>query len=93
MKKIIIVISIVVVLGAFLTYQMLSLASHQCSLCIDFNGRTECPTALGPTEKEALEEAHRNACAVLSSGVTQVLACNRTEGYNVKCEAKFELAK
>lgn len=84
---------IVVVLGGFLTYQMLSLASYECSLCIEFNGRKECPTALGPSEKEALEEAHRNACAILSSGVTQVLACNRSEAFNVKCEPKFELAK
>lgn len=73
---------------SFLTFQMLSLAQTECRLCIEFKGRKECPQAFGPTREQALEEAHRNACAVLASGVTEVLACNRAERTEISCEAK-----
>jgi len=84
-QKTIIVVIIVAGLVGFLTYEMLSLGQIECKLCIDFNGRRDCPTALGPNEEEAIAEAHRNACAKLSSGVTDTLACNRSERTQINC--------
>jgi len=88
MKKAMIALFIVVGLGGLLTYKMLSLAQIECRLCIEFKGRKECPTALGPNENEAMDEAHRNACALLASGVTEVLACNRSERTEISCKAR-----
>lgn len=79
------VLLILTAFGAFLTYEMLKLGDIECQLCIEFKSQTHCSTALGPTEKEALDEAHRNACAILASGVTEVLACNRAPRSNIQC--------
>lgn len=86
MKKPLLVIIILAAFGGFLTYKMLHLAEIQCSLCIEFNGKRQCSEAMGPTEDEARTEAHRNACAVLASGVTEVVACNRAEEQDIICQ-------
>ncbi|PIR23562.1 MAG: hypothetical protein COV44_02235 [Deltaproteobacteria bacterium CG11_big_fil_rev_8_21_14_0_20_45_16] len=89
-QKSIIIIVIVTGLIGFLTYEMLSLGQVECRLCVEFNGKRDCPKALGPNEEEAIAEAHRNACAKLSSGVTDTLACNRSERTQVSCSRSGE---
>ncbi|MBN8555005.1 MAG: hypothetical protein J0L93_06130 [Deltaproteobacteria bacterium] len=85
MKKPLLIVTIVLILAALLTYEMLKLAQIQCSLCLTFNGKRQCSKALGPTADAATEEAHRNACALLTSGVTEVVACNRVESEELSC--------
>ncbi|MGA0163186.1 MAG: hypothetical protein ACO3LE_02910 [Bdellovibrionota bacterium] len=86
--KVALVIGILCLGGVWLTWQMLGLAESECKLCIEFKGRTECPTAYGPNDEEAMNEAHRNACALLASGVTEVLACNRAARQNIECKTR-----
>lgn len=85
MKKIVIVTSLCLAGAGVLTYKMLGLAEVECSLCVDFNGQSACQTAYGPTRLEAIEEAMRSACARISAGVTQVLACQRAPRRDVVC--------
>lgn len=85
MKTTLLVILILASFGGFLTYEMLKLGEIECSLCIEFKSQRHCSKALGPTEEEATDEAHRNACAILASGVTEVLACNRAQRQQIQC--------
>jgi len=74
-----------VILAFWFMHQLLSLSQVDCGLCIGFQGKRECVHALGPSEKQALQEARQNACAVLASGVTDVLACNRADLEAIEC--------
>lgn len=85
MMKWIIGIVIVLSLLALLTYKMTHLARLECSLCITFKELRRCTHALGPTNSEALDEAHRSLCAQMASGVTEVLACNRAPREDIQC--------
>ena len=42
----------------------------RCEVCMQFNGGTDCRTASAETRENALRTAVTNACAQLSSGVT-----------------------
>lgn len=85
MKKLLIILLVLAGLG-FLTYEMISLGRKECSLCLTFKEQRKCVSALGPTNHEALEEAHRNACALLAQGVTESLACGRTAPDETQCK-------
>jgi hypothetical protein len=84
MKKLITLV-IVIMAAGILTYQMLNLARVECDLCIEFKGKRRCTTAFGATHEQALDEAHRTACALVASGVTEVLACQRLNRQNIAC--------
>lgn len=86
MKKWISIIFIVTGLLAILTYKMFGLAQVECSLCVNFDGRELCTKAHGVDEQAAIEEAHRNACSQLTSGVTNTLACSRVPGTHETCQ-------
>jgi len=56
-----------------------------CEVCVAFEGRSACRTSSGPAEAEAVSMAHGTACAELSSGVTQGMACRRVAPASVAC--------
>lgn len=53
-------------------------------VCIAFGGRTECRTASGATIEEAQRTAAQNACALLATGMTASMACDRTPPVSVR---------
>jgi hypothetical protein len=57
----------------------------QCELCMEFGGRTVCRTASAVDRDAAVRGAITTACAVLSSGVTQGLECDRTRPRSLSC--------
>lgn len=78
-----------IVLGAGLFLALLfwlAMGDNQkrVEVCVTFNGRTECRTASGPTEGEAQRTAIQNACALLASGMTDSIACDRTAPTRVR---------
>ncbi|MGA3187084.1 MAG: hypothetical protein ABSF22_08230 [Bryobacteraceae bacterium] len=77
------IVFLLVVVGA-LVYSTKTLAAHRVEVCMEFNGMTSCRIASGSTEEFALRTAHTNACATISSGVTDSMACDRTEPKSVK---------
>lgn len=85
MKKTLIVIGILIVFGGFLTWKFLKQGQHECALCVDFKGHKQCSSALGPTDEAAAEEAHRNACARVASGVTETVTCNQLPREELSC--------
>ncbi len=61
-----------------LAYMTLSSRNYRVEVCLEFHGRSNCRTASAATREAAQRTAHDNACALLSSGVTDSLACGRT---------------
>jgi len=60
--------------------------SARCEVCMQFNGRTVCETALAADRSEAQAQATSSACAQLTKGVTDVVACTRMVPKSVSCE-------
>ena len=67
-----------VVAGA-LVYSTMTLGTHRVEVCMEYNGVTSCRTVSGSKREETLRTAISNACATIASGVTDSMACDRTE--------------
>ncbi|MFQ5352067.1 MAG: hypothetical protein ACE5D3_03230 [Candidatus Binatia bacterium] len=71
--------------GGAVVYQTVGIARHDCEVCVSYRGRTKCRTVGGSSVDEARQAAITNACAFLSSGVTDSMACQRTKPLSEKC--------
>ncbi|MGA2182770.1 MAG: hypothetical protein ABSH47_07050 [Bryobacteraceae bacterium] len=69
---------------AALIRSTMNLATYRVEVCMDYNGRTSCRTAAGSTEEFALRSATGNACALIASGVTDSMGCERTPPRSVR---------
>lgn len=69
---------------AFLVYSSLGLGRVRVEVCIEFKGRTGCRSAAAPNEEEAVRTASDNACARIASGMTDSIACSRTEPKSIR---------
>jgi uncharacterized membrane protein len=80
------VVFIAVVIGAVVYTTMSASASrYRCEVCMEFQGRTACRIASAATEQQARRTAQDNACALISSGVTDSMQCgNYTQPVSVK---------
>lgn len=76
------IIFFLVVLGV-LVYSSMNLTGKRVEVCVAFHGATACRTASGTTEEFALRTATNNACAQISSGVTDSIACEHSEPVKV----------
>jgi hypothetical protein len=82
------VAGVLVVLMAVVVYSSLQIGGVRCEVCIQFEGREVCRAVDGTTEAEALSAATTNVCALLTSGVTNTLACERTPPRVSECNAQ-----
>ena len=71
-----------------IVYSTLSLGGYSCEVCMEFAGQSRCRTAIGSGQQEATRTAIDNACAFLSSGVTDTIACTNTAPRSVQCKKK-----
>ncbi len=69
-------------------YSSFQIGGVRCEVCIQFQGREVCRSVDGTTEAEALNAATTNACALLTSGVTNILACERTPPRLAECHPR-----
>lgn len=66
----------VVAFLAFIAYSTIFGSPHyRVKVCMEYQGRTTCKTVKAKTEQDAVRGAVTNACADISSGVTEVVAC------------------
>lgn len=72
------ILFLLAVLGA-IVYSSMNLSKFRVEVCMTFNGRTSCKTAVGATQEETLQTAVTNACADIAGGVTDSIACERTQ--------------
>ncbi|MGH7247246.1 MAG: hypothetical protein ACREH9_03995 [Pseudomonadota bacterium] len=68
----------------FTVYSTLSVSRQRVEVCMTFNGRVQCRTASGATRQFALRSAVTNACAMISSGVTDTVNCEGSTPTSVK---------
>jgi hypothetical protein len=79
------IVFIVVVIGAVVFTTMSSTSSrYRVEVCVEFQGRSSCRTAAAATEQGALRTAQENACALISSGVTDSIQCGSSQPVSVK---------
>ncbi|MBV9771755.1 MAG: hypothetical protein JOZ32_19445 [Bryobacterales bacterium] len=83
-KTITIGILFVAVVLAFLVYSSMHIARYRVEVCVAFRGANQCRTASADTQEHALRSAQSNACALLVSGVTETMACERQVPTSVK---------
>jgi hypothetical protein len=78
------ILFLAVVIGA-VVYTSMSTGRYRVEVCMEFQGRTACRTASAATEMQARRTAQENACALISSGVTDSMQCgNYTQPVSVK---------
>lgn len=75
---------IVAIVGV-VVYTSLQEGGVRCEVCISFQGREACRAVDGTVEQDARQAAVTNACALLASGVTQTMACERTTPTRERC--------
>jgi hypothetical protein len=72
---------------AFVVERSLRIAGYQCTVCMSFAGREMCRTVEAATAMDARSGAINNACALLASGVTDTMACERSGPVREDCSA------
>ena len=85
-KTVLSAIAVILVVGALIYFAMQGQTTHTCEVCIEFDGRNQCRSARGPTVAEATKTAADNACAMVTSGMTEIMRCGRTDPKSVKCQ-------
>jgi hypothetical protein len=70
---------------ALLLRDMGSGSQVQCSLCVEFEGRTQCATGQGVDQASALQSAQTVACAPLAGGPNQAFRCSAEPPRQVSC--------
>lgn len=83
-KTVLIGIVFVIAVVAVLIYSSMNVAHYRVEVCVNFQGRTECRTASADTQDHALRSAQSNACALIASGVTDTMQCERANPSSVK---------
>ena len=68
----------------FVVYSTVNTGRIRCEVCVTFRGRQSCRTASARTRELALRTATENACALISSGVTDSNQCNHTDPDSVR---------
>ena len=83
MKVLLILVGVVLFFG-MLAYMTMGQRQVRVEVCMEFNGRHNCGTAAGPTKNAALKTATENACALISGGVGETIACGNKQPESVK---------
>jgi hypothetical protein len=79
---------VVAAIAALFFYMSTARANQECSVCMEFQGRTNCATAAGSTDAEATETAHRTACGPLVRGMNETIACDNRAAVSVQCKTR-----
>lgn len=78
-------IAVIAAVIALFFYMTTARANEECRVCVEFQGRSNCASALGRTAAEATETAHRTACGPVASGMNESIACGNREPVSVQC--------
>ena len=63
-------------------------ANQECNVCVEFNGRSNCASALGSSVSEATETAHRTACGPVAQGMNESIACQNRPPVSNRCTSR-----
>lgn len=83
-KTVVLGVTFIVLVLIFLVYSSMHIAKYRVEVCVAFKGRGDCRTASADTQDHALRSAQSNACALLVSGVTEVMQCEHADPTSIK---------
>ena len=66
-------------------YSTIQLKVVSCHVCVKYLEQTECASASGTTSEAARDAAVGVACALISSGVTESIACSNSPRVREEC--------
>jgi hypothetical protein len=69
----------------FVVYSSFRVSAVECEVCMRFDGRSICRSASAARRAEALRSATDNACALLTSGMTNSIRCQDSEPVKSEC--------
>lgn len=87
-KTVIIGVVFVIAAIAFIVYSSMNVAQYRVEVCMSFQGQTSCRIASADSEEHAMRSATSNACALIASGVTDTMACERGNPTSVRWLSK-----
>ena len=74
-KNLVAALVFLVPIAAFVVWSSFQVSAVECEVCIRFEGRETCRAASAATRDEALRSATDNACALVTSGMTNSIRC------------------
>jgi len=80
-----ITIAVALAFGAMLLYSTLNSQNVECTVTIEYNGRSNTATASGASEAEAVQQAQTTACGPIISGMNESIACGRAIPVAKRC--------
>ena len=86
--KTLLTIAVILIFAAFLAYSTLSAQRVTCTVCVEFNGRSNCAAASHDSELEAARSAQTTACGPVTSGMNDAIACGNRIPVSKKCTSK-----
>jgi hypothetical protein len=72
---------------AFVVYSSFRVSEIECEVCMRFEGGEVCRSASAALRDEALRSAIDNACALLTSGMTNTIRCQQGEPAKARCRS------
>lgn len=87
-KSTIITVLLVFGFAAVLLYSTMSAQQVECDACVTFNGKTNCATASGVDEAEALKTAVNTACGTISAGMAESIQCSNRPPERPRCRTR-----
>ncbi len=80
-------VGVLVPIAAFVVYSSFQVSAVECEVCMRFDGREICRSASAQSRAEALRSAGDNACALLTSGMTNSIRCQQSLPARSACRA------
>lgn len=87
-RSTLVTVAVVIAIIALFLYMSVAGATQECTVCMEFQGRSNCATAAGHTAAEATETAHSTACGPLASGMNETIACGNHAPLSVHCKGR-----
>src|ERR1700752_2368439 len=87
-RSTVITLAVVVLVIALFFYMSTANAREECTVCMEFQGRSNCATAAGRAAAEATETAHRTAGGPIVSGMNETIACENRVPVSAQCRSR-----
>jgi hypothetical protein len=70
---------------AFLLWSTLSSQRYECSVAVEFRGRSGAGSASAGSEKDAVREAQTAACGPITGSMNDAIACAKVQPVSRRC--------
>jgi len=83
-----ITVAVVAAVIAVFFYMSTARANQECTVCVNFQGRSNCAAAAGSTVAEATQTAQNTACGPVANGMNETIACGNRAPVSVQCRTR-----